>query len=92
MHGHVAVELAGADADERDAVAMLRVHVRLDLEDETAKRRIFRRDLNAAHHARFWRGRMFQKTVQQKLHAEIVHAAAEKDRRRFAREHGGFVE
>ena len=35
---------------------------------------------------------MFQKTVEQQLHAEIIHAAAEKDRRRFAREHGGFVE
>ena len=38
MHGHVALELAGANADERDAVAMLRVHVRLDLEDETGER------------------------------------------------------
>ena len=35
MHGHVALEFAGADADERNAVAMLRVHVRLNLEDET---------------------------------------------------------
>ena len=32
---HVALELAGADAYERDAVAMARIHVRLNLEDET---------------------------------------------------------
>ena len=92
MHRHVAVELAGAHADERDAVAMFRVHVCLNLEDETAERRILRRNFNAAHHARFRRGRVFQKSVQQKLHAEIIHAAAEKNRRRFTREHGRFVE
>ena len=44
MHGHVALELAGTNADERDAVAMLRVHVRLNLEDETGERGVFGRD------------------------------------------------
>ena len=44
MHGHVALELAGANTDEGDAVAVLRVHVRLDLEDETGERRVFGRD------------------------------------------------
>ena len=34
---------------------------------------------------------MFQETVEQKLHAKIIHAAAEKNRRRFACEHGGFI-
>ena len=38
MHGHVALELAGANAHEGDAVAMLRIHVRLDLEDEPGER------------------------------------------------------
>ena len=51
MHRHVAVELAGANADKRDAVAVPRVHVRLNLEDETGKFRILRRNLDAAHHA-----------------------------------------
>jgi len=55
MHRHVAVELSGADADEGDAVAMFRIHVCLDLEDETGKGGILRRDLDAAHHARFRR-------------------------------------
>jgi len=32
--GHVAFEFAGADANEGDAVAVLRIHVGLDLEDE----------------------------------------------------------
>ena len=52
---------------------------------------IFRRNLDAAHHAGFRRGRMFQETVEQKLHAEIIHAAAEKHRRALAGEHGGIV-
>ena len=34
---HVALELAGDDADEGHAVPVLRVHVRLDLEDEAAE-------------------------------------------------------
>ena len=39
---HVALELAGADAHEGDAVAVLRVHVRLDLEDEAGEGGIVR--------------------------------------------------
>ena len=53
---------------------------------------ILRGDLDAAHHARFGCGRMFQKAVEQKLHAEIIAGAAEEHRRAFAREHGGVVE
>ncbi len=34
---------------------------------------------------------MFQKTVEQKLHAEIVAGAAEEHRRAFARKHGGII-
>ena len=92
MDGHVAVKLAGANADECDAVAMFWIHVRLNLEDETRERGILRRDLDAAHHAGFWRGRVFQETVEQELHTEVVDAAAEKDRRGFTSEHCGFIE
>ncbi len=38
--GHVALEFAGADANEGDAVAVLRVHVRLNLEDEGGELRV----------------------------------------------------
>jgi hypothetical protein len=34
---------------------------------------------------------MFQEAVEQQLHAEIVAGAAEKNRRGFARQHGGIV-
>ena len=36
-------------------------------------------------------GRVFQETVEQQLHAEVVDGAAEEDRRGLAREHGGIV-
>src|SRR5690349_6075519 len=35
MHRHVALELAGTHADESNAVTVLWVHVRLNLEDES---------------------------------------------------------
>src|ERR1035438_8358015 len=36
-------------------------------------------------------GRVFQETIQQKLHPEVVDGAAEKDRRGLVREHGHIV-
>ena len=92
MHRHVPVEFAGADADECDAIAVLRIHVCLNLEDKAGERRVFRCDFDAAHYARFGRGRMLEETVEQELHAKIVHAAAEKDGRALAGQHGGIVE
>ena len=48
-HRHVALELARADAHEGDAIAMARIHVRLNLEDEAgeARRRPDRRTARA---------------------------------------------
>ena len=44
VHRHVALEFAGTNPDERDAVAMLRVHVRLDFENKAGKLRMFGRN------------------------------------------------
>src|SRR5439155_24448957 len=52
VHRHVALEFAGANADEGDAVAMFRVHVRLNFENETGKCGMLRRNLKASHDAR----------------------------------------
>src|SRR5215831_4560612 len=41
---HVLRETAGTDADKRDPVPMARIHVRLDLEDETGEAFIRRGD------------------------------------------------
>ena len=43
-HHHVLRETAGADADEGDAVAVPRIHVRLDLEDEPREALVGRAD------------------------------------------------
>ena len=45
-HGHVALEFAGANADERDAIAVLGVHVGLNLKHEGGELRVI--DGNAA--------------------------------------------
>ena len=91
MHRHVTLEFARTDTDERDAVAMFRVHICLDLEDESRKPRVLRRNFHAGHHARLGWRRMFQEPVEQKLHAEVVEGAAEEDRGGCVREHGGVI-
>src|SRR3974390_145757 len=48
MHGHVALEPAGTNAHERNAVAMLGVHVRLNLENESGERGVFGSDKRRA--------------------------------------------
>lgn len=57
--GHVAFEFAGADAQEGDAVAVARVHVGLDFEDESGEGRVFGTDFAGAAVAGFWRGAVF---------------------------------
>ena len=47
---HVALELAGAHAQEGDAVAVLRVHVGLDLEDESGERGVVGSDKGTRGH------------------------------------------
>ena len=48
---------------------------------------MLRRNLNTRHHAGLGGGRVFQETIEQQLHAEIVAGAAKKNRRGFLREH-----
>ena len=92
MHGHVALEFAGTDAEERDAVAMVRVHVRLNLENKTGEAGFsgamsmppITRDLGA--------GECFRKPSSKSWTPKLLHAAAEEHRRGFAREHGGIVQ
>ena len=59
-HGHVAFKFPGTNPDESDAVAMPRIHVRLNFENESGERGIFRGNLCSRHDARFRRRRMFQ--------------------------------
>ena len=92
VHGHVALEFAGADAEKGDAVTVARVHVGLDFKDEAGEGRIFRGDDNAAHQPRLGGRGMFEKAVEQQLDAEIVNAAAEEHGRGLAGQHRAFIE
>ncbi len=63
--------LARADSHEGDAIAVPRVHVGLDLEDEAGQLVLRRRDHALLGLARQRRRRMAHELVQQLLDAEI---------------------
>src|SRR6266542_2511805 len=91
-HDHVLREPAGADAHECHAVAMPRIHIRLDLEDEAREPLLGRR-----HHARvagprLRGGRKLDERMQKRLEAEVRERAAEEDRRLLSRAIAGRVE
>ena len=82
---HAAPEFSGTQAQERHAVAMVRVHVRLHLEHE-ARHFVFRRR-DFAGLRRLWarRRRIFGNRTHQFAHAEILECAAEEDGCQMAR-------
>ncbi len=84
---HVALKAPRADAHERDAVAVLRVHVRLDLEDKAGERPVVRGHQAVAGAVRTGRRGTLQERVEQQLDAEVVHRAAEENRGQLAPEH-----
>src|SRR5262245_32514562 len=83
-HRHVARETPRADAHEADAVAMARIHVRLDLEDEAGEIRALGRNRPLVAHprARWWAE--IEKRVQENFDAEIGERRTEEDRRDLA--------
>src|SRR5690606_38316358 len=83
-HDHTRLEPARTDADERDAVPVLRVHVRLDLEHEAGERCVVRPD-DAVPGLAWWRrGREFEEVLEERLDAEVGERAAEERRRDLA--------
>ena len=91
---HAALELARADAHERDAVAVILVHVRLDFEHEAREFLALRVDFLAAQGVKVGarRGGQVQELLQERLHAEVRERRAEEHRRQLARQHGVKVE
>ena len=80
-------EPPGADAHERDAVAVVRIHVRLDLEDEARRSSGCRgRSSRSELSPRAGRRREIDEAVEERLEAEVGHRAAEEDRRELAGE------
>ena len=89
---HAGVEAAGADAQKGDAVAVLRIHVRLDLEHEAREGFLIRRHFSRGGGAWLGRRRVFDEKVEQQLHAEVVHRRTEEHRCLFAGQVGRLVE
>ena len=69
---HARGEGAGVDAHEGDAVAVFRVHVRLDFEDEAAEFRFFRGNGAGGGGAGARRRRVLGEAVQHFAHAEVA--------------------
>src|SRR5690606_17442182 len=69
--------LATDHAQERDAVAVGGIHVRLDLEDEASELRLGGLVDAVIRHACGGRGRELQEAVEEGAHAEVGHGAAE---------------
>ena len=59
FHLHAALEFAGADAQEGDAVAVFRIHIGLDFKDKSGELRLVRLDHAYGRSPRFRRGRPF---------------------------------
>ena len=76
-------ERPGTDAQEGDAVAVVRVHVRLDLEHETGERGLGRIHRARLRRPRQRRRRVRHEVVQQFLHAEVVDRRPGIKRKRY---------
>ena len=81
---HAALEAAGADAHEGDAVAVVRVHVRLDLEDEARHAALVGRDEALVGLLAARRRRDGGERIDEVAHAEVLERRAEEDGRQVA--------
>ena len=88
---HAPLETPGTDAQEGDAVAVLGVHVGLDLEDEAGELGFV--GLTGRFAAGRARGRReFDHGIEQGLDTKVVNRRTEEDRRLLARQVGPGVE
>ena len=82
--GLVALEATRADFQKRDPVAVVRVHVRMDLEHESGQFLLVGRHVALERMRLAGRRRDMDEAVEQLADSEIVQCAAEKDRRDLA--------
>ncbi|RMO66656.1 hypothetical protein ALQ39_00548 [Pseudomonas amygdali pv. eriobotryae] len=83
-HFHSLVVTARTDTHERDTVAVLGVHVRLDLEHETAEFLFGRFDGALVGHACQWLGSPVHHGIEYMVDAEVAQRGAEKQRGQLA--------
>ena len=81
---HVLLEAPGADPQERHPVAVSRVHVRLDFEDEAGEIGIVRRHEAPIAGTRTGRRQQLGQGIEEGADAEVRQRAAEQDRRLIA--------
>src|SRR5690606_1459462 len=79
-HLHVALVLAGTDAQKSDTVAVFRIHVGVDLEHEAGETAIVGNDLTGVGFSRLRCRREFDETVEHLAYAEVAHGSPEVDR------------
>src|SRR5690554_1613654 len=92
MHPHPAFKFSRANACEGDAIAMRRIHIGLDFEDERAEAIVAWGDDEIARCKAFgWRLREVFKLTKEGLHAEIRKRASKEDRRERAAEKSRLV-
>jgi len=83
---HAGLIAAGTNAQESDPVAVLRVHVRLNLEHEAGERFLSGCDLAGGSGARPGRWSVFDETVQHFLYAEVGQRRTEIHRGQASRQ------
>ncbi len=82
----VALEFPGADSEERDPVAVVGVHIRMDLEHKPGELVFFGVDDAFFGGSGQRLGRDFHEAVQQFPDAEVIHGASEEYRGNFSRQ------
>src|SRR5262245_6870581 len=80
-HHHVLREPARTDADERHAIAMTRVHVRLNLEHESGEPLVGRLHDTRIARAFLWWRRDLDERLKERFEAEVGQRAAKEHRR-----------
>ena len=89
---HVLLEAARHNTQKRHPIAMLRVHVRLNLEHKAGELVVRRLHDPLRAHARARRGRELEEPVQKWLDAEVRQRAPEEYRRELAGEKAVAIE
>ena len=88
----VAFEHTGTDLQEGDSVAVVRVHVGVDLEDESGHLLLLGFDQTGLGRSRSGRRGDAEETFEQLTHAEVVDRRSEEDRGQIALQIGLAVE
>lgn len=91
-HLHALGVGAGDDAHKGDTVAVLRIHVRLDLEHEAGELLLGRHHFTALGLARHGRRRPVGEAVQHVVDTEVAECGTEEDRSHLAGDEGVVIE